>query len=70
MAKISDVMRSIAKMPEGEDFIAYLKYVRDSTLISPAAEMTYYKIGQRDLAMELLDFMEEPQDERRSTRPE
>jgi hypothetical protein len=67
MATISEVMQSIAKMPEGEEFKTYLRLIRDAVLIGPAAELTYYKIGQRDLALELLDSMEEPKDERRST---
>ncbi len=59
MATISEVMRSISKSVDGEGLKTYLNLIRDMPLMAETPERTAYNVGQREMALELLNYMEE-----------
>ena len=59
MVKIEEIMQGIGKGPGGTEFKMFLTLLRDQPLLRGTPEETYSRIGQRDLAIELLDYMEE-----------
>ena len=58
MIELSKALRTIGASEAGKSLIVELKTIRDMPLAVNEANQTFHRIGQRDLAMDLLEGLE------------
>lgn len=61
--ELQKCLRSIDVSTNGKELRAYLEDMRDAPLMTDKPEHTAHRVGQRDMALYMLDLMEGSTDE-------